>query len=209
METIKEEAVTTVDKSIIGLLFSHLRLSSQNSAGTNFPLRTAAHFGASIDRVLAAGDTDLVIYIDPSRLRFATNLPDIRNFAEIQLDREFTNRNPNGTFKTAQAPSPAPAPAPGFAPAGGIAPVAGSTHACTTTQFNVNALPPVVKKRYSDHADLDKILSKSDIKNFSKVGSCKDPADPSKFIKVDQLHYIDGESRLIARNVAYFDLNSQ
>ena len=149
-----------------------------------------------------------MIFIDPSRLRFATNPRDVRNFDQMQLDQEFPNRNPDGTTKTA-ASVPTPSPVPGFAPVGGIAPLLGTIHVGTTTVFNLNALPPDVVQRFSDHANLDKMLSKSDIEQFSKVASCKDPADPLKTIQVDQLYYIDGGFRLIARNGALFDLNPQ
>jgi len=41
------------------------------------------------------------------------------------------------------------------------------------------------------------------------VASCPDPDDPLQTIQLDQLHYLDGGYRLIARNGAYFDLNPQ
>jgi len=168
VESIKEEADMTVDKALISPVFSTLRLSSQDSSGTPYQLRMVANFGASLDRILTLPGKRFVIFIDPSCVRFATNPPDVCNFAEMQLDRDFPNRNPDRTTKTA---APAPMPVPGFAPVGGITPLVGTIHAGTTTVFKMNALPPDAVKRFSDHADLDKILSNFDIKQFSKVSS--------------------------------------
>lgn len=146
-----------------------------------------------------------MIFIDPSHLRFSTNPPDVRNFDQMQLDFDFPNRNPDGTIKTAAAPA---LPL-GFAPVGGIAPLVGTIHAGTTAVFNVKALLTDVFNRLSAHSDPDKLLSKSDIAEFTNVGSVQDPANVSKQIKVSQLHYLDGGYRIIARNGAKFDLNPQ
>jgi len=186
-------------------MFNNLLLSTQDTTGLPYQIRTGANFGALLDAALVLKQP-FVIYIDPSRLRFATNPPDVHNFDQIRLDQDFPNRNPNGTTKTAAPASSVP---PGYAPTGGINPFVGTMHANTTTIFNLAALPAVVVKQFSDHANPDMILSKSDIKQFSDVASCTDPTDASKTVALNQLRYLDGGYRRIARNGAYFDLNPQ
>lgn len=100
MGSIKPEATTTVDKAKILPLFDNLCLSNQDGAraGTPYQLQTAANFGAALDHALTLTVTNLMIYIDPSHLRFATNPLDVRNFAEMQLDQDFPNQLPDGSL---------------------------------------------------------------------------------------------------------------
>ena len=65
--------------------------------------------------------------------------------------------------------------------------------------------PSAVVDRFTKHANKDLILSRSAIRQFSSV----DPNNASKTVMIDQLYYLDGGYRLIARNGAFFDLNSQ
>ena len=104
--------------------------------------------------MLLALKKPFMIYIDPSRLQFATNPPGVRNFNQIRLNQDFPNRNPDGTKKTAAPASSVPL---GYAPVGGITPLVGTTHANTNTIFNLNALPPDVVKRFSDRFNPNKI----------------------------------------------------
>ena len=176
-ESTKTEATSTADKSKTLQLFNMLLLSTRDTSVLPFQIRTASNFGASLDNTFLTKNT-LIVFIDPSSLRFATNPLDICNFDDMRLDQDFPYRYPNGTLKAA-----APAPAPSFAPPGGVTLPTSTIHAGITTLFNLHVLPPDVIQRLSDHADKDMILSKSDSSQFTKVTSRPDPNNTSEIFR--------------------------
>ena len=82
VDSIKSQATSTADKTTILPMFNNLLLSTQASTGLLYQIRTVANFGDSLDHVLVSKKT-FMIFIDPSRLRFATNPPDVRNFDQM------------------------------------------------------------------------------------------------------------------------------